>query len=313
MPQAPALRDTSESSNVAKLVTLHHRRHGWAWVSAASLIGLAVYAAIDVDLFRNLTGAAAALSVVPVFALLALLLVGLVDVIVDTSRLNRADATVRASAKSSVSHYPWYAHAHSWPPRHPGSWVACLFLLVAMTSITAYILPAEVNAWAYVLGAEHQDTFNPVSYSQACGGVTTRTMHCNTVTVGYLSDSGADVTWDSQVPLHQPFSARDPLWAWAPDVVSSMTTARRSERLPEACSLTQLHSCCCMSSSYYWSPARRGGASRCPRLLGSRLAEHRRPIIPIAIVTVTAGVAVRTMGHANADDRVAAAAGVVRR
>ena len=83
-----------------------------------------------------------------------------------------------------------------------------------MTSITAYILPAEVNAWAYVIGAEHQDTFNPVSYSQACGGVTARTMHCNTVTVGYLSDSGATVTWDSQVPLHQPFSTRDPLWVW---------------------------------------------------------------------------------------------------
>jgi hypothetical protein len=214
MSQAPALRDTSESSIVAKLVTLHHRRHGWAWVAVASLIGLAVYAGIDVNLFRHLTGAAATLSVVPVFALLALFLVGLVDVIVDTSRLHRADAAVRASAKSSVSHYPWYAHAHSWPPRHPGSWVACLFLLVAMTSITAYILPAEVNAWAYVVGAENQDTFNPVSYSQACGGVTTRTMHCNTVTVGYLTDSGADVTWDSQVPLHQPFSARDPLWAW---------------------------------------------------------------------------------------------------
>ena len=214
MPQAAALRDASESSSVARLVTLHHRRHGWAWVAVASLIGLAVYAGIDVNLFRHLTGVAATLSFVPVFVLLALFLVGLVDVIVDTSRLHRADAAVRASAKSSVSHYPWYAHAHSWPPRHPGSWVACLFLLVAMTSITAYILPAEVNAWAYVVGAENQDTFNPVSYSQACGGVTTRTMHCSTVTVGYLSESGADVTWDSQVPLHQPFSARDPLWAW---------------------------------------------------------------------------------------------------
>lgn len=42
MPQAPAMRDTSESSNVAKLVTLHHRRRGWAWVAVGSLIGLAV-------------------------------------------------------------------------------------------------------------------------------------------------------------------------------------------------------------------------------------------------------------------------------
>jgi hypothetical protein len=34
------------------------------------------------------------------------------------------------------------------------------------------------------------------------------------VTEGYLSKSGADVTWGTQVPLGQPFSVRDPLWAW---------------------------------------------------------------------------------------------------
>jgi hypothetical protein len=37
---------------------------------------------------------------------------------------------------------------------------------------------------------------------------------CSTVTEGYLSASGAAVTWGSQVPLGQPFSVRDPLWAW---------------------------------------------------------------------------------------------------
>ena len=34
------------------------------------------------------------------------------------------------------------------------------------------------------------------------------------MTEGYLSKSGADVAWGSQVPLGQPFSVRDPLWAW---------------------------------------------------------------------------------------------------
>jgi hypothetical protein len=215
MPQAPALRDTSESAQVAKLVTLHHRRRGWGWVAVGSAIGLAVYAAIEVSLFENLTGTAATLSVIPVFALLALFLVGLVDVVVDTSRLHRADAAVRASAKGSVSHYPWYAHAHRWPPRHPASWVACLFMLAAMTCVTAYILPQEVNAWAYVVGAEHQDTFNPVSYSTACATVGRRGLgQCQTVTQGYLSSSGARVYWSPQVPLGRPFSVRDPLWAW---------------------------------------------------------------------------------------------------
>jgi hypothetical protein len=70
MPRAPALRDSGESSKVAKLVTLHHRRRGWAWVAVGSAIGLAVYAGIDVNLFGRGTGTAEALSVIPVFLLL---------------------------------------------------------------------------------------------------------------------------------------------------------------------------------------------------------------------------------------------------
>jgi hypothetical protein len=211
MPRAPALRDTGESSNVAKLVTLHHRRRGWAWVAAGSAIGLAVYAGIDVNLFGHVTGTAATLSAIPVFVLLGLVLAGLVVVVVDTSRLHRADAAVRVKAKGSVSHYPPYAHAYRWPPRHHGSWVAVLFMLAAMTFITAYLLPAQVNAWAYVAGTENQDTFTPVSYSH-CPMVYSR--GCHVVTVGYLSRTGAQVDWGSQVPLGQPFSVRDPLWAW---------------------------------------------------------------------------------------------------
>jgi hypothetical protein len=212
MPQAPARRDTSESSDVANLVRLHHRRRGWAWVAIGSVIGLVVYVGIDVNLFDNLTGAAETLGVIPVFVLLALVLAGLVVVIVDTSRIHRADADVRVSAKGSVSHYPLYAHAHRYPPRHRGSWVFVIVMLVAMTGITVFILPADVNSWAYVVGAENQDTFNPVSYGPACLNVTRR--GCHTVTEGYLSKTGADVTWGSQVPLGQPFRVRDPLWAW---------------------------------------------------------------------------------------------------
>ena len=214
MPQAPARRATSASSDVAKLVRLHHRRRGWAWVAIGSVIGLAVYAGISVSLFGNLTGTAEILNVIPVFVLLALVLVGLAVVIVDTSRIHRADAAVQVSAKGSVSHYPLYAHAHRYPPRHRGSWVFAIVMLVAGTGITVAILPAEVNSWAYVVGAENQDTFNPVSYGQACSGGTGHGGGCQTVTKGYLSKSGADVTWGGQVPLGQPFSVRDPLWAW---------------------------------------------------------------------------------------------------
>ena len=213
MPQAPARRATSGSSDVATLVRLHHRRRGWAWVAVGSVIGLVVYVGIDVNLFENLTGTAEILSVIPAFALLALVLAGLVVVIVDTSRIHRADAAVRVSAKGSVSHYPLYAQAHRYPPRHRGSWVFVIVMLVAMTGITVFLLPAEVNSWAYVAGAENRDTFNPVSYGLACNHVP-RGGGCRIVTEGYLSKSGADVTWGSQVPLDQPFSVHDPLWAW---------------------------------------------------------------------------------------------------
>jgi len=213
MPQAPARRDTSESSDVAGLVRSHHRRRGWALVAIGSVIGLVVYAGIDVNLFENLTGTAETFSLIPVLVLLALVLAGLVVVIVDTSRIHCADAAVRVSAKGSVSHYPLYAHAYRYPPRHCGSWVFAIVMLVAMTGITVALLPAEVNSWAYVAGAENLDTFNPVSYGQACLNVP-RGGGCHTVTEGYLSKSGADVTWGSQVPLGQPFSVRDPVWAW---------------------------------------------------------------------------------------------------
>jgi hypothetical protein len=212
MRQAPARRDTSKASDVAKLVRLHHRRRGWAWVAIGSVIGLVVYAGIDVKLFENLTGTVETLNAIPVFVLVALVLVGLVVVIVDTLRIRRADAGVRVSAKGSVSHYPLYAHAHRYPPRHRGSWVFAICMLVAMTGITVAILPAQVNSWAYVVGAGNQDTFNPVSYGQACSGLPRG--GCHTVTEGYLSKSGADVTWGSQVPLGQSLSVRDPLWAW---------------------------------------------------------------------------------------------------
>ena len=213
MPQPKARRATGESSDVANLVRLHHRRRGWAWVAMGSAIGLVVYVGIGVNLSENLTGTAGTLGVIPVFVLLALVLVGLVVAIVDTSRIHRADAAVRVSAKGSVSHYPLYAQAHRYPPRHHGSWVFVIFMLVAMTGITVAILPVEVNSWAYALGAGNQDTFNPVSYGQACNNLP-RYSSCHMVTKGYLSKSGADVTWGSQVPLGQPFSVRDPIWAW---------------------------------------------------------------------------------------------------
>ena len=198
-------------SDAAKLVILHHRRRGWAWVATGSMIGLAVYAGLDRNLFTRLTGPTETLSAITALLLLALALVGLVVAIIDSSRIHRADATAGVSAKDSVSHYPLYAYAYRYPPRHLGSWLACIFMLVAMAGITAYILPAEINSWAYAVGAENQGTFNPVSYSH-CPNM--RPAGCHVVTEGFLTNSDADVSWGSLVPLGKPFIVREPVWAW---------------------------------------------------------------------------------------------------
>jgi hypothetical protein len=213
MPQTPVRRDTSQPPDVGGLVRLHHRRRGWAWVAVASTVGLAMYAGVDAGLFGSLTGTAETFSAIPVLVLLALIAAGLVVVIADTSRIHRADAAARVRAKGKVSHDPLYAHAHRYPPHHRGSWVFIIVMLVAMTGISVALLPAQVNSWAYLAGAENKDTFNPVAYGQACRNLA-RYSGCNTVTEGYLANSGASVTWGSRVPLGQPFSARDPLWAW---------------------------------------------------------------------------------------------------
>jgi len=197
------------AAQASTIVRLHHRRRGWTWVAVCSLIGLVVYVAVGAHLFDNLTGTSELLSVIPVFVLLALVLTGLIVAIVDTVRLRRADAAVRATARANVSHYSLPVHASRYLPRHAGSWVFGIVMLAAMTTIAVAILPEQVNSVAYLAGAESQDTFNPLPYGQACskGG-------CHTVTEGYLSKSGADVTWDSQVPLGQPFTVRVPVWAW---------------------------------------------------------------------------------------------------
>jgi len=198
-----------ESHDVDKIIRLHHRRRGWAWVGFGSLIGLVIYFIIGVTVLINLSGTAATVSLIPIFVLLALAVVGLVTAIVDSIRLGRFSESARRKAKSNVVHAPVYAHAHRYPPRHGVSWVAGLFMLAALVGLTVIFLPWEVNSVGYLTGADSTTTFQPVSYAQDCAR-----SGCSTVTDGFLADSGADVTWGSQVPLNKPFPVKVPVWNW---------------------------------------------------------------------------------------------------
>jgi hypothetical protein len=194
---------------VDKVVRLYHRRRGWAWTGFGSLIGVFIYLIIGTVFFQNLAGTAETISVVPVFALLALTVAGLATALADTVRLRRYRPAIREDARARVSHHPVYAHAHRYPPRHFGSWVAGIFMILCIAGLTVPFLPREVNAVAYLAGAESQATFYPVGYAQDCSK-----SGCSTVTDGYLSGSGANVTWPDDVPLSRPFPVRVPAWDW---------------------------------------------------------------------------------------------------
>ncbi len=194
---------------VAATVRLLHRRRGWAWICVASLVGLVVYAVIGAHLFPNPAGAMAAVSGVIAALLLALAAAGLIVAVVDTVRLHRRGATVRAQAMGRTSHHPVLAHAYRYPPRHRISGWSGRLVLVFWLGLTVAFLPDQVNAVAYLAGAGTSATFFPSSYGQDCGR-----SGCSTVTNGTLvmGGSGVHATWPGQAPLGLPFTVRAPVW-----------------------------------------------------------------------------------------------------
>lgn len=200
---------SGRSDRVSSIERLLHRRRGWAWTAVGSLAACVVYFIIGVRFFGGLTGALAVITVVVLFALLLLVIVGLIAVVVDTVRLHRADAAVRRSALDSVSHHPVHAHAYRYPPRHRGSWVFAWLMLALWLLLAVVFLPSLVNSVGYLAGAGPKVTFVPVTHQVECsrGG-------CSTVTNGYLEPGGTQTTWTHDVPLGKSFSVRAPVWAW---------------------------------------------------------------------------------------------------
>ena len=119
------------------------------------------------------------------------------------------------------------------------------------------------------------------------------------MTEGYLSKSSADVTWGSQVPLGQPFSVRDPLWAWG---TGRTLTSGDGSAIPtivtglffDGLALLLLYALVVVVRD---TRARRGEADGCPCPLAQIRAESAEHIIPIAVTTEAAFVAMHAVGE----------------
>jgi hypothetical protein len=210
------LPDPGTDHVVAATVHLLHRRRGWSWVLASSLVALLALAAIRASVWAAATGALAVLSDITLILLLAMAVVAVIMVITDTARLHRRQAAVRTAAASRTSHHPVAHHPFRTPVHDLASHVFVWFILSIVLIMTALSLPDQVNAYAYVAGAGRSVTFMPQSYSLSCHTGRSGGRGCSTATNGVLeTNPPVKVAWNGQVPLGQPFDVRQPVWvAW---------------------------------------------------------------------------------------------------
>jgi len=104
---------------------------------------------------------------------------------------------------------PLPVHASRYPPRLAGSWVFGIVMLAAMTTIAVAHL-ARTGELRGVPGRRGK----PGHLQPAALRPRLQQGRLSYGDRRYLSKSGADVTWDSQAPLGQPFTVRVPVWAW---------------------------------------------------------------------------------------------------
>jgi hypothetical protein len=196
---------------VAAAVRLLHRRRGWIWATAISVVAFLVACGLLGARVPDASGAGVAVASVFILLLAATAVVGLVASIVDTVRVHRLDPGVRAQAAPRTAHYPVQAHAYRYPPRHRWTWVFSWLMMAILLGLGVVALPALVDGVAYLAGAESTATFVPTSFGQMCGRG-----GCSTITNGYLGtgSNAAPATWPVQVPIGVPFTVREPVWNW---------------------------------------------------------------------------------------------------
>lgn len=114
---------------VAAAVRLLHRRRGWIWATAISVVAFLVACGLLGARAPDASGAGVAVASVFILLLAATAVAGLIASIVDTVRVHRLDPGVRAQAAPRTAHYPVRAHAYlgtgsnaapaTWPGQVP--------------------------------------------------------------------------------------------------------------------------------------------------------------------------------------------------
>jgi hypothetical protein len=196
--------------DVAATVRLLHRRHGWDRTAVTSLVAFALVYGADASAASQGTPAPAWFTAI-VVALAALAAVGIAAVVVDSARLRRRPAAIRAQAALLAARHPSRSHAHHYPPRHLVTWALRWLGMLLILAVAVISVPAVVDGVAYLAGAGNTVTFDPVSYQTSCSSGS-----CQTGTDGILETGGAGVqaTWPDVVPLGRPFQVREPVWRW---------------------------------------------------------------------------------------------------
>ncbi|MBO0806199.1 MAG: hypothetical protein J2P25_24390 [Nocardiopsaceae bacterium] len=204
---------TACDPRVAAAVRLLHRRRGWAWTAAGSFVALVAATTIQINLDPDKPGQGSSPLDLIITLFLALTVVALIAVVVDTVRLRRHHVAVRAIAAGGIGYSFW-----AQPYRHrPGHAILRVLIWLQMAMFLLFwvgYLPAQVNAVASLAGATRSATFVPRSYGQDCGRY-----GCSTVTHGTLLTGGAGTssTWPDKVPLGKPFRVAEPVWTWGID------------------------------------------------------------------------------------------------
>jgi hypothetical protein len=208
-PGRPAAADVA-APDVAATVQLMHRRHSWARLATISLITSALGYGAYADAASQGTPPPAWFADI-IIAIGALAIVGFAAMAVDSSLLRRRPAAIRAQAAPLAAQHRSRQRAHHYPTQHRVLWFLGWVGMVLILGVAVVSVPAVVDGVAYLAGAEHAVTFDPVSYQTSCDQYS-----CQTSTDGIMQTGGAGVqaTWPDKVPLGQPFQIREPAWKW---------------------------------------------------------------------------------------------------